>query len=140
MIKARIRQGLYYVFGKYNYENDEKVKKILTDKEFEIFKKMSEYEKIHSFRLYEMVCRDVTLAGQKQYKKLALLHDCGKDSPGLFRRMKKVIFGDKNLADHSYRSYMKLKDINPEVAELAKIHHRKTDDILMERFQNLDDK
>ncbi len=140
MIVARIKQGLRFIFGRYKKENDKEVRKILSASEFEIFQKMSEYEKIHSFRLYTMVCSDDILGGKDIYKKLALLHDCGKDSPGLIRRMKKVLIGDKTLEDHSYKSYEKLKDVNLEVAKLAKIHHTKTDDILMERFQNLDDK
>ncbi len=55
MITARIKQGLLFLFGKYHKENDILVKKVLSCDEFNIFDKMSEYDKIHSFNLYKLV-------------------------------------------------------------------------------------
>ena len=140
MIKARIIQGLTFIFGKYKEENNLYVKSVLSDKEFEIFQGMSEYDRIHSFRLYKMVSQDTLLKDSKLYKKLALLHDCGKFNASLFRRMKKVLTGDKILDRHSLDSLEKLKDINTELAILARDHHKPSEDVMMIRFQSLDDK
>lgn len=140
MIAARIKQGLVFLFGKYNKENDAAVKKILNEKEFNIFDKMSEYDKIHSFNLYNLVKEDEILKEDNNYLKLALLHDCGKENYSLFKRAKKVIIGDKQVEKHPYKSFEKLKEINLEVADLARIHHTKTRNIKMKKFQILDDK
>ena len=51
----RLRQGIIYVFGKYDGEKDETVKKILSEDEFKIFDTMMEYDKVHSFRLLNFV-------------------------------------------------------------------------------------
>lgn len=140
MIIERIGQGLRFIFGRYKKDNNKIVKNILSDEEFEIFDSMSEYEKIHSFRLYRMVSSDELLKDKENYQKLALLHDCGKESPSLFKRMKKVLIGDAVLDRHSHCSYEKLKTVNFEVAKLAKAHHLQPEDELMKRFQELDEK
>lgn len=140
MIIARIKQGLRFIFSKYDNDNDRIVRRVLSDEEFEIFSKMGEYDKVHSFRLYQLVEKDEILKELPIYKKLALLHDCGKENPSLFKRVKKVLIGDKILDNHSLSSYEKLKNINLELGELAKIHHEKSDNIYMKRFQELDDK
>ena len=137
---VRIKQGLIFIFGKYDEKWNEEAKKVLSADEFEIFKQMSRYDKIHSYRLYKMVKIDEVLKGEEIYKKLALLHDCGKYNASLFRRVKKVLVGEKSLDNHSELSYEKLKYINLELAQLAKQHHIVLDNIYMKRFQELDDK
>lgn len=137
---ARIKQGLIFIFGKYDEKWNEEVKKVLSADEFEVFKQMSRYDKIHSYRLYKMIKIDEVLKGEEIYKKLALLHDCGKYNASLFRRVKKVLVGEKSLDNHSELSYEKLKYINLELAQLAKQHHIVLDNIYMKRFQELDDK
>lgn len=139
-IKSRINQGILYIFGKYDEKNSIVVKKILSDKEFQIFNSMSRYDKIHSFRLYNFVLKNEILKDDNIYLKLALLHDCGKESPNLLKRMKKVIFGDKKLEKHSEDGYIKLKNINYKLAILCKNHHIKSNDLKMQEFQKLDDK
>ena len=54
--------------------------------------------------------------------------------------MKKVLIGEKTLDRHNEDSYKKLENINLELAELARDHHYYSDDIYMQRFQELDDK
>ena len=137
---VRIKQGLIFIFGKYDEKWNVEAKKVLSADEFEIFKQMSRYDKIHSYRLYKMVKIDEVLKGEEIYKKLALLHDCGKYNASLFRRVKKVLVGEKSLDNHSELSYEKLKYINLELAQLAKQHHIVLDNIYMKRFQELDDK
>ena len=140
MTSARIKQGLIFLFGKYHEGNDSSVKKILSNEEFNIFDKMSEYDKIHSFNLYKLTEKNSLLKEDIDYLKLALLHDCGKENYSLFRRIKKVIIGDKQIEKHPYKSFEKLKKINLEVAELALNHHTETENIKMREFQKLDDK
>lgn len=137
---ARIKQGLTFIFGKYKSEWNMEVKKILTDKEFEVFNQMSEYDKIHSYKILKLVLEDNLLKDEEIFKKLALLHDCGKYHASLYRRMKKVLIGEKTLDRHNEDSYKKLENINLELAELARDHHYYSDDIYMQRFQELDDK
>lgn len=137
---ARIKQGLTFIFGKYKSEWNIEVKKILTDKEFEVFNQMSEYDKIHSYKLLQLVLEDNLLKNEEIFKKLALLHDCGKYHASLYRRVKKVLIGEKTLDRHNEDSYKKLENINLELAELARDHHYYSDDIYMQRFQELDDK
>lgn len=138
MIINRVKQGFLYLFGNYKGVYDEEVREILTKNEFEIFCKMSEYDKIHSFKLYKLVKYDNLLSGDILYKKLALLHDCGKDNMGLYERIKRVFLGEKN-ASHTQKSYEKLININKEVAILAKNHHKGPMDKKMERFRYLDE-
>lgn len=137
---ARIKQGLTFILGKYKSEWNIEVKKILTDKEFEVFNQMSEYDKIHSYKILKLVLEDNLLKDEEIFKKLALLHDCGKYHASLYRRMKKVLIGEKTLDRHNEDSYKKLENINLELAELARDHHYYSDDIYMQRFQELDDK
>lgn len=137
---ARVKQGLIFIFGKYKKKWDIEVRDILSQEEFQIFDQMSDYDKIHSYRLYRLVSKDKVLGSDKLYKKLALLHDCGKYHASLYRRVKKVLIGEKSLENHSELSYEKLKGINLELALLAKKHHTPPEDEKMKKFQKLDDK
>ena len=140
MIISRIKQGLLYIFGRYNEKNNDIVKTILSDEEFEIFNSMSRYDKIHSFRLYNFLLKNEVLKDDKIFLKLALLHDCGKKNPSLIKRMKKVLLGDKELENHSEDGFNKLKDINYELSILCREHHIKSEELKMQEFQKLDDK
>ena len=140
MIISRIKQGLLYIFGRYNEKNNDIVKTILSDEEFKIFNSMSRYDKIHSFRLYNFLLKNKVLKDDKIFLKLALLHDCGKKSPSLIKRMKKVLLGDKELENHSEDGFYKLKDINYELSILCREHHIKSKELKMQEFQKLDDK
>lgn len=136
----RLRQGIIYVFGKYDEEKDETVKKILSEDEFKIFDTMMEYDKVHSFRLLNFVKENEILKDDKLYWKLALLHDSGKGKTTFLKRMKKVVVGDRKLEGHTENAYEKLKSINKELAQLCRIHHDKSNNIKMKEFQKLDDK
>lgn len=135
----RFKQGINYIFAKYNENNNDEVKKILNDEEYEIFISMSNYDKFHSYKLYEEILKNDLLKNKKIYKKLALLHDCGKCNMGLIKRIKKVLF--KNVLDnHPLISFEKVKNIDIELAKLCLIHHDIVDDLLMKEFQKIDDK
>ena len=101
---------------------------------------MGNYDKVHSYKLYQKVKSNKILSLQEIYLKLALLHDSGKGKVGLFRRIKKVIIGDKILEKHPEIAFEKLKNINFELAKLCLQHHNKDVDEKMKIFQELDDK
>lgn len=136
---ARIKQGLSCLFPKFEKEKDEVVKKFLTEEEYKIFSEMEVYDKAHSYRNFLRV-KESELKNDEKFLKLALLHDCGKGKTTFFRRVKKVLIGEKLLEKHPEFSYEKLKDINIEIAKLAKIHHNSDVDKNMKIFQEIDDK
>lgn len=137
---SRIKQGLTCLFSRYNNENDEIVKEILSSREFIYFDKMSDYDKIHSLGVYKKILKDDILKNDILYLKLGLLHDCGKGKVTLLRRVKKVLIGDKVLEKHPEEGAKKIAPINRELSFLILNHHGKPEDIKMERFQKIDDK
>ena len=65
----------------------------------------------------------------------------GKVSCIFIQKNEKSFDRRKKLLDrHNEDSYKKLENINLELAELARDHHYYSDDIYMQRFQELDDK
>ena len=140
MLISRVKQVYQYIFSKFDESNDSEIKKILSEEEFLIFSTMSNYDKVHSYSLYQKVKGNKTLSSEKNFLKLALLHDSGKGKVGLLRRIKKVLVGDKILEQHPNIAFEKLKNINFDLAELCLNHHNKDVDEKMKIFQELDDK
>ena len=140
MLISRVKQVYLYIFSNFNEEWNSEVKKILSKEEFLIFSKMKNYDKVHSYNLYQKVKSNKFLSSQEIYLKLALLHDSGKGKVGLFRRIKKGLIGDKILEKHPEIAFEKLKNINFELAKLCLQHHNKNVDEKMKIFQELDDK
>ena len=140
MLISRVKQVYQYIFSKFDESNNSEIKKILSEEEFLIFSTMSNYDKVHSYNLYQKVKEDKILSSEKLYLKLALLHDSGKGKVGLLRRIKKVLVGDKILEKHPNIAFEKLKNINFDLAELCLNHHNKDVDEKMKIFQELDDK
>ncbi|WP_320047155.1 phosphohydrolase [uncultured Ilyobacter sp.] len=136
----RMRQVLTYIFAKYEEKNNTLVKKVLSKEEYAVFSEMKEYDKIHSVNLLKEAIEDKLLKNDKNYLKLALLHDCGKEDAGLISRIKQVSIGDKVMEKHPERSYKRLLKINPLVADLARSHHMTETSVKMERFQEIDDR
>ena len=100
---------------------------------------MSDYDKLHSYKLFQKVKENIFLKDKKIFLKLALLHDSGKGNIGLIRRIKKVLIGDKILERHPDLAFEKLKNINLELANLCREHHNKNVNDDMKIFQQLDD-
>ena len=140
MLISRVKQVYQYIFSKFDESNNFEIKKILSEEEFLIFSTMSNYDKVHSYSLYQKVKEEKTLSSEKLYLKLALLHDSGKGKVGLLRRIKKVLVGDKILEQHPSVAFEKLKNINFDLAELCLNHHNKDVDQKMKIFQESDDK
>jgi len=136
---SRLKQVYRYIFLKFNKRSEEEVKKVLSKEEFEVFNKMREYDKVHSFLVYKKCSENIILKNNKKYLKLALLHDCGKGNAGLLKRIKKVLIGDKKLEKHSDNAFEILKDINIDVAKLCRDHHKIDVENKMKIFQKIDD-
>lgn len=136
---SRLKQGFNCLFLRYDEQNNEEIKKILSKDEFKVFSEMSDYDRLHSYNIYSRVKENKVLFNKLEYLKLALLHDCGKGDISFFRRAKKVLIGDKELENHPERSFDKLKDINLELAILCRNHHNKNVDENMRIFQQIDD-
>ena len=140
MLISRVKQVYQYIFSKFDKINNSEIKEILSNEEFLIFSTMSNYDKVHSYNLYQKVKENEILSSEKLYLKLALLHDSGKGKVGLLRRIKKVLVGDKILEQHPSIAFEKLKNINFDLAKLCLQHHDKDVDEKMKIFQELDDK
>lgn len=140
MIKSRIKQGLVYIFGRYDDDWDSHIRKVLDESEFKIFSQMGRYDRIHSYKLFKEIQKDYLLKDDLKFWKLGLLHDCGKESIGLIRRVKKVLFGDVAVSNHTEKGYIKLKDLDRKLALLIREHHDESSDVKMKRFQELDDR
>ena len=140
MLTSRIKQVYQYIFSNFNDNWNNEVKKILSKEEFLIFSEMGNYDKVHSYKLYQKVKSNEILSSQEIFLKLALLHDSGKGRVGLFRRIKRVLIGDKILEKHPEIAFKKLKNTNFELAKLCLQHHNKNVDEKMKIFQELDDK
>ena len=97
MIISRIKQVYLYIFCKFNDEVNNEIKNILSEDEFLIFNKMSDYDKLHSYKLFQKVKENIFLKDKKIFLKLAMLHDSGKGNVGLIRRIKKVLIGDMKI-------------------------------------------
>lgn len=136
---GRIKQGLNYLFVKPKSKMVEEIKLLLTEKEYEIFINMDNYDKVHSIGVYERVKKDDILNSDERYLKLALLHDCGKEKVSLLIRMKKVLVGDKQLDMHPKLGYKKLKEIDMRLANLILNHHGLDENRKLKRFQEIDE-
>lgn len=136
---SRLKQVYRYIFLKFNKRDEKEVRQILSAEEFKIFDRMTEYDKVHSFLVYKKCNENKILKNNKNYLKLALLHDCGKGNTGLLKRVKKVLVGDKKLEKHSENAFEILKDINIDLARLCRNHHSNNVENEMKIFQKIDD-
>ena len=135
----KIKQVINYIFNRPKINEVESIKHLLTTIEYEIFLKMDPYDKVHCLGVFNKVKADTLLKKDKLYIKLALLHDCGKENIGLFRRVKKVIVKDKLVEIHPKLGYEKLKKVNFKLAKLVLNHHNKDVGSKLKRFQKIDD-
>jgi hypothetical protein len=136
---SRLKQGFRCLFLKFHKNQELEVKSILSLEEFEIFNEMNDYDKLHSFLVYKSVIKNEILKNDKLYLKLALLHDSGKGNVTFFRRIKKVLIGDKKLERHPQNAFEKLKKIDINLAKLCRDHHKKSMENKMKIFQKIDD-
>lgn len=138
MIITRLKQTYNYFCVKYDERNNEIVKQVLSPEEYFFFNQMSNYDKIHSFKLYKLVVTNSILKDDINYLKAALLHDSAKDQANYWERCKQVIIKKSIFSDHGEKAYQNLKTINHPVALICRIHHEDSDNIKMKEFQKLD--
>lgn len=141
MIKSiypRIKQFYIFFFVSFNPNWNNEINNILSTFEKEIFYKMDEYDKIHSYKVFLQVKESDILSNSHIYLKLALLHDCGKKNLSFLKRVIAVFKKKSCSFSHEYLGYLKLKEHNLSLATLIKEHHSITHDIFMREFQQLD--
>ena len=133
-----IFKALEYVFPIIDKNLELESLKILTDEEKEIFNSMGKYDRKHSLEVYKKIL-NTELVKDEMYKKLALLHDCGKENVGIIKRVLHKLHFKTTLSEHPNNGYKKLKNINNELAKLVKNHHNLNYGVKMSIFQKCDD-
>jgi len=113
----------------------------LTDEEYKIFCTMGQYDKIHCVKCAKAVILKSEVLKGRKWVVAALLHDCGKPAgTGFIARTVHALFKNvKSLKNHSETGYEIVKNINPEAAEIIKVHHLKDVTNEIKRFQEIDD-
>ena len=71
MLISRIKQVYQYIFSNFNDNLNNEVKKILSKEEFLIFSEMGNYDKVHSYKLYQKVKSNKVLSLQENYLKMS---------------------------------------------------------------------
>ncbi|MDR2879527.1 MAG: HD domain-containing protein [Fusobacteriales bacterium] len=134
-----IRKVMEYFFPAISEDLCSEAMKLLNDKEKKIFTEMAKYDRRHSLEVYKKVMENDILKNEILYKKLALLHDCGKGNTNAVIRALHKVNIKTCLKEHPDRGFMKLKETDEELAVLIKNHHVKSYGRLMDEFQKLDD-
>ena len=134
-----IRKAVEYFFPVISGDLCTEALDFLSDKEKKIFMEMTKYDRKHSLEVYKKVKENDILKNEILYKKLALLHDCGKGNTNVAVRVLHKINMKTALKNHPDSGSEKLKDIDKELAILIKNHHVKNYGKLMDEFQKLDD-
>ncbi len=134
-----IRKAVEYFFPVISEDLCSEALCLLSDEEKEIFTGMSKYDRRHSLEVYKKVRENDILKNEALYKKLALLHDCGKGNTNVTIRVLHKINLKTRLKKHPDRGYEKLRETDEELAVLIKNHHVKNYSRFMDEFQRLDD-
>ncbi|MCP1223826.1 HD domain-containing protein [Sebaldella sp. S0638] len=134
-----IRKAIEYFFPVIPGELCTEALSLLDDNEKKIFMKMAKYDRKHSLEVYKKVRENGILKNEILYKKLALLHDCGKGNTNVTIRVLHKINIKTSLKKHPDKGAEKLEKTDKELAVLIKNHHVKNYGRLMDEFQKLDD-
>ncbi len=139
---SKLKKIYYYIFSKLKNEEEEMIRKYLSEEERKYFEEMHKFDKKHSVNLLKSVLVNKKLRDDILYIKLALLHDCGKDKDTKFTdRLKYAFLKKGKLISHPRVGFEKLKDVDYKLALLIMKHHNKN--IHCEKlieFRKLDDK
>ena len=127
-----------YFFPKIDESFEIESLKILSDKEKKIFSSMGSYDRMHSLEVYRKVL-DTELKSDKNYTKLALLHDCGKGNTGIIKRILHKFKFNTILREHPEIGYIRTRELDEELAILIKNHHNRNYGDKMRIFQKCDD-
>jgi len=138
----RIKQVFNYLFPRLKEKDIDIIKLHLKTEEQNIYFEQSAYDKKHSYTVFRKIMKNTLLKDDILYRKLALLHDCGKGKETSFsERAKYVIFKKGRMLYHPKRGFEKIKDIDYKLALLILKHHNKNiDNEKLRAFQKIDNK
>lgn len=138
----RFKQVYTMLFPRLKYEDLVLITNNIDGVERQIFDAMSPYDKKHSVNVLKAVLKNPLLREDMLFRRLALLHDCGKDPKTTFgERIKNSIFKVGRLKYHPNRGYEKLNEIDYKLALLVLKHHNKNiDNDKLRAFQEIDGK
>lgn len=138
----RLKQVYTLLFPKLKYEDLVLITNNIDGEERKIFDAMSDYDKKHSVNVLKGVLNNPLIAEDMLYRRLALLHDCGKDPKTSFlERVKYALFKTGKLRFHSNRGYEKFEKLDYKLALMIQKHHNKNiDNKEFREFQKIDSK
>lgn len=138
----RFKQIYTMLFPKLKYEDLVLITNNLDNTEREIFDAMHPYDQKHSVNVLKGVLKNPLLKDDMLYRRLALLHDCGKPSDTTFKiRLKYSLFKVGRIKFHPNRGYEKLNSLDYKLALLVQKHHNKNiDNDKLRAFQKIDNK
>ena len=138
----KIKQVFTYLFPKLKENDIMVVKNILNVEEQEVFFDMSFYDQKHSYNVLKGVMKNELLREDTLYRRLALLHDCGKSKELTFKeRMEYSILRKGRLHFHPKRGFEKLNELDYKLALLVLKHHNKNiDNEKLREFQKIDNR
>lgn len=137
MIKYCIKKFKDYYLRKIDKNLEAEAIQLFNNKELEIYNNMQYYDKLHGLDVYKemkKICND------KTYLKFSILHDCGKIYAPFYKRVLHKLGLKTKLALHTEMGYEILKDIDIEIANLIRDHHKKNTTGLLKKFQEIDDR
>lgn len=138
----KIKQVFTYLFPKLKENDIMIVKNILNVEEQGVFFDMSFYDQKHSYNVLKGVMKNELLREDSLYRRLALLHDCGKSKELTFKeRMEYAILKKGRLHFHPKRGFEKLNELDYKLALLVLKHHNKNiDNEKLREFQKIDNR
>jgi hypothetical protein len=125
----KIKQVFNYLFPKLKENDISVIKNILNIEEQEVFFDMSLYDQKHSYNVLKGVIKNELLREDNLYRRLALLHDCGKSKELTFKeRMEYTLLKKGRVHFHPKRGFDKLNEIDYKLALMVLKHHNKNID------------
>jgi len=136
----RFKQVYTMLLPKLKYEDLVLITNNIDGVERKIFDAMSAYDKKHSVNVLKGVLNSPLISEDTLYRRLALLHDCGKDPKTTFlERVRYSIFKVGKLKFHPNRGYEKIEKIDYKLALMIQKHHNKNiDNEQFREFQRID--
>lgn len=134
----RIRQLYRFLFVPYKKKYNYFVRLFLNKEEYELFKNMKRYDKVHSFAVLIGILRTGYNEKYPILAKLALLHDVGKSKN--YTLLDRILAVFRKDIRHCQNGYAMLKNINEDLAHYVLCHHDKSYDEILRIFKQIDNK
>lgn len=134
----RIKQLLNYFVFKYKKEDDLIAKKYLSNEEYAIFEKMTDYDKKHSVNIVKDILKSNNYKDNIYLIKASLLHDIGKIEG--YNIINRIFYALTKNKRHCEKGYEIMKDVDKNIAEFILHHHDKNpENEIIIQFQKIDD-